>query len=76
MDDEIENIHKEGGDDKEEGGLKRYDDDGDNNVGEGEDRERAASLEDASDEDKIYGAIASRGTTTTNAKSAKDDNDK
>ena len=41
-------------------------------MGEGEYRERAASLEDASDEDKIYGAIASRGTTNTNAKYAKD----
>ena len=38
--------------------------------------EGAASLDDASNDDEIYGAIASRGTTTTNAKAAKDDNDK
>ena len=39
----------------------------------GEDREGAASLEDASDDYEIYGAIVSRSTTTTNAKSTKDD---
>ena len=44
-------------------------------MGEGEERERAASLEDASNNNKIYSHIASRGTTTTNAKSAKDDDD-
>ena len=44
--------------------------------GSGEDREGDASLEEASDDDKIYGAIASgQGVTTTNAKSAKDEND-
>ena len=36
----------------------------------------AAYLEDASDDDEIYGAIASRqGTTTTNAKDNANDND-
>ena len=39
-----------------------------------EEREWGTSLEDASNNDEIYGVIASRGTTTTNAKSAKDDN--
>ena len=67
-------IHKEGGGKKEEEGLKRYDNDG-GNTGEGEEREGAKSLEDASNNDEIYNAIASRGTTTTNAKAAKDGDD-
>ena len=45
-------------------------------AGDGEEREDAVSLKDASDDNKIYGAIASgQGTTTTNAKSSKDDDD-
>ena len=36
----------------------------------------AASLDYASYNDEIYGHIASRGTTNTNAKSAKDEDDK
>ena len=35
----------------------------------------AASLEDASEDDEMYGTIASIGTTTTNDKAAKDNND-
>ena len=38
--------------------------------------EGGASLEDAFDDDEICSAITSRGTTTNNAKSAKDDDDK
>ena len=71
-------IHKEVGGKKEEEGLK-IDDNCGNDAGEGEEREGGASLEEASDDDKIYGAIASRGTTTTNSKATKapkDDNDK
>ena len=54
------------------------DDYGDNdNAGEGEGRMCYASLEDASNNDKIYSAItAGQGTTTTKAKSAKDEDDK
>ena len=46
------------------------------NTGEGEEREGAASLEDAFDDNEIYGAIASgQGTATTNTKDdAKDNN--
>ena len=33
-------------------------------------------MEDASNKDKIYGAISSKGTTTTYTKATKDDNDK
>ena len=45
-------------------------------MGEGEERERAASLEYASDNDDIYGAIASgQVTTTNNTKSAKENDD-
>ena len=50
-------IHKEGGGEKEEEGSKG-DDEGDGNTGEGEEREGASSLEEAFDNDKIYGAIA------------------
>ena len=71
--DDIEIIHKEEGGEKEEEGPKRDGYGSDDDAGEGEEREWAASLEDASDEEKIYGAIASRGTTTNNAKAAKDD---
>ena len=57
-------------------GSKR-DDGGNDNAGEGEEREGVASLEDAFDDNEIYGAIASgQGTTNTNAKdNAKDDDD-
>ena len=37
--------------------------------------EETTSLEDASDDDEIYGIITSRGTTNTNTKAAKDDDD-
>ena len=49
-----------------------------NDMGEVEEREGAVSLEEASDNDKIYGAIASRqGTNSTNAKDdTKENNDK
>ena len=77
MDDEVKRIHKEGGGEKEEEGSKRDDDGGGDGVGGGEEREGAAFLEDASENDKIYGAIPSRNTTTTNTKAAKDeDNEK
>ena len=33
-------------------------------------------MDDTSNHDEIYSAIASRGTTTTNTKAAKDDDDK
>ena len=82
LDDDIERIHKEGGGKKEVEGSKgdddgSDDDGGDGDVGEVEEREGATSLEDASDEDEIYGAIASgQGTTTTiNDKSANGDDD-
>ena len=43
---------------------------------EGEEREGAASLENASNDDKIYGANASgQGNTTTNTKANSKDND-
>ena len=63
MDDDIERIHKEGGGEKEEEGSKGDNnggdgDDGDDDAGEGEEREGASSLEEAFDNDKIYGAIA------------------
>ena len=46
-------------------------------MGEGEEREGDASLEDTSDNDTIYGAIASgQDTNTTNAKSTNHNNDK
>ena len=60
MDDETEKIHKGGGGEKEEEGLKGDGDGNDEDKGEGEEREGAASLEDASDDDKIYGDISSR----------------
>ena len=42
---------------------------GDDYVVEGEEREGGASLENTSDDDKIYGAIASgQGSTTSHAK--------
>ena len=69
LDDEIERIHKEGGDEKEEEGSKRDDDGGDDGAGGGEEREGAASMEDASDDDDIYGNIASiQVDTNTNTK--------
>ena len=62
---------------KKEGEGSKGGDDGDNNnAGEGEEMEGAIYLEDASYDDDIYSAIASgQGTTTTNAKYAKDDDD-
>ena len=69
MDEKIERINKEGGGKKEEEGSKVDDDDGNTNAGEGEKREGDASLENASNDDEIYGAIASgQGTNTTNSK--------
>ena len=78
LDDEAKRIHKERGYKKEEERSKGDDDDSnDNDAGEGEEGEGAASLEDASDDDEIYGAIDSKqSTTTTNSKAAKDDDDK
>ena len=76
LDDEIERIHKELGGEKEEEGSKGDDDDGDEDAGGGEEREGAVSLEDAPNDDDIYGAISpGQVTTTTNAKDAKDDDD-
>ena len=39
MDDEIKRVHKEGGGKKDGEGLKRYDNGGDDNAGEGEEGE-------------------------------------
>ena len=77
MDDDIKSIHKEGGDKTEEEGPKGEGGGNDDGTGEGEEMDRAASLEASSDDDKIYCAIASgQGTTTTKAKdNAKDDDD-
>ena len=44
-------------------------------MGEGGEREGDTYLEDASDDDKIYGAIASRVITNDNTKAAKDEDD-
>ena len=56
------------------GGSKGDDGGGNGDVREGEEREGAASLEVVSNDDGIYGDIASgQGNTTTNAKAAKDD---
>ena len=75
LDDEIERIHMEGGDETEEEGSKG-DCGGDNAAREGEEREGAASLEASSDDYEIYNVIASGQGTTTNAKDdAKDDDD-
>ena len=69
LDDETKRIYKELGGEKEEEGSKRDDDGGNDDAGEGEEREGAASLEDAFDDDEIYGAIAyGQSTTTTKAK--------
>ena len=58
-------IRREGGE-KEEKVSKGY---GNNDAGEGEEREESASLEDASNNDEIYGAIASgQGTTNITSK--------
>ena len=77
MDDEIERIHKEGRSEKEREGSKGDDGGEDDNAREIEEREGAASLEDVSDDNEIYGAIDSgQGTTTTNSKAAKDYDDK
>ena len=74
--DDIKRIHKEGGGEKEEEGSKIYVDGGNDNTEEGEEREGSAFLEDASNDDDIYGAVSSKGTTITNDKAAKGDNDK
>ena len=75
LDGNIERMHKEGGGENEEEGLKGSDD-GNIDAGEGEDRERDASLEDASNDDEIYSAVAyGQGTNTNNPKAAKDDDD-
>ena len=75
FDDKIERIHKEAGGEKEEEGSKG-DYGGDDNAGEGDEREGGAYLEDAFDDDEIYGSIASgQGTTTNNAKNNAKDND-
>ena len=71
LDNEIERIHKEGGGKKEEERSKR--DDGGGDAGEGEEMEGPKSMEDASNNNNKYVTISSRGTTNTNAKSAKDD---
>ena len=56
--------------------MERDDNSGNNDAGEGEEREGFASLEDASNNNEIYGPIASGQVTTTNATDAsKDDND-
>ena len=56
--------------------MKIDDGNGDDNVWKGEGREGASSLEDASNDDGIYGVIAfGQGTTTTNVKAAKYNND-
>ena len=85
LDDEIERIHKERADKKEERGSKEDDNDDDNDNDNDDDddtREReewevSASLEDASVHNDIYGAITSgQGTTKNNAKDdAMDDYD-
>ena len=68
-------IRREGGE-KEEEGSNGDDDDG-NDAGEGEEREGAAYLVDASAVNRIFGTIASvKVTTTTNAKASKDNDDK
>ena len=74
--DYTKSIHKEGRGEKEEEGLKRDDDDSNDDMGEGEEREGAESLEDIFNGNDIYCAITSRGTTTTNNEAAKDDDDK
>ena len=56
--------------------MKRDDDDSNDDMGEGEEREGAESLEDIFNGNDIYCAITSRGTTTTNNEAAKDDDDK
>ena len=69
LDKKIERINKEGGGKKEEEGSKVDDNNGNTNAGEGEKREGDASLENASNDDEIYGAIASgQGTNNTNSK--------
>ena len=77
LDDNIDRIHKErASDNEEEERSKGYDDGGDEDVGEVEEREGATPLEDASDKNGIYGAITSvQGTNTINIKYAKDNYD-
>ena len=77
LDDNIKRIHNEGGGEKEEERLKGDDGNGNGGVEEGEEREGAAPLEDASKDNEIYGTIAYRQSTTTNAKvDSKDDDDR
>ena len=76
LDDYIKRINKQLGGEKEEEWSKRDDDSDNNDAGEVEEREGNASLEDASNNKKIYGDIVSIGTNTTNAKDdSKDDED-
>ena len=77
LDDKIERIHKEGGGENQEEGSKGEDDGNGNknDAGEGEQRKGVASLEDASKDDEIYGAITSGQGTTTNSKDGARDND-
>ena len=76
LDDKIERINKEGGGEKEEEGSKGDYNGGDKDAGEGYEREGDISLEDASDNYKICGAIASRqGTANTNAKDKSTEDD-
>ena len=77
LDDKIRRIHKEGGGEKEEDGSKGDGNNGNNEAGEGDERVGDASLEEASDNNEIFGAISSwQVTTTTNTKASKEDNDK
>ena len=78
LDDKIDRIHKEGGGEKEEEGSKADTDGGNNDTGEGKEREGGASLEDASNDGDICGGNASgQATTTTNDKyDTRDDDDK
>ena len=76
MDKEIKRIHKEGGGKKEEEEESKGGG-GNDDAGEGEDREGATSLEVSSEDNKIYGVIASGKGTITNAKyDAKGNGDK
>ena len=59
LDDKIRRIHKEGGGEKEEDGSKGDGNNGNNEAGEGDERVGDASLEEASDNNEIFGAISS-----------------
>ena len=76
LDDDIEMINKDWGVEKEEEWSKIDENIGNDNSGDGEEREGDASLGDSYNNDNIYDAIASRGTTSNNFKAAKyDDNE-